>query len=359
MARRTVSTLIDDIRTRLGDSGNIVSRAEILEHIEDGYGRIVREANTPCMVEAHDIPPRVEYAVTHEWERELVRGTTRKFTLAHQSGRYDCTYLHETSTHAGQTSATSKGNVTQLHMLEYVSDTPDIPYRLAMPRRHDILAMWYDHRLLLPVAGASLEQAGNYWDIEGLPGYYSTDETHNEVDIYRIETDNQGAYQTDRPVGVPRHISGDRTWEVDERGEAGVGIIREIVSPDRQYWNSSSFHRVGTIRSWASSEDNLMVYSAVEPERNLSEGASLDMVPPQLEKYIKFWALAMIHNRQGELYEPNMAEHYRMRYRRGVQLLSKIRNVAYRDTDYGRDPRRPRSTPARPQLPDNYPRLRW
>lgn len=64
----------------------------------------------------------------------------------------------------------------------------------------------------------------------------------------------------------------------------------------------------------------------------------------------------MIHNRQGELYEPNMAEYYRMRFRRGVILLTKIKNVGYADTQYGRDrAMRPGRAPALPQLPDRYP----
>ena len=357
--RQTVGSLIDKLTERLGDNASVVTRSEILDWLTDGYARLIREASTPCLLEAHDIPPRTSYAVTHEWERQYVRGTTRKFTYTHESGRYECTYLHEVSLHAGQTALDAVGNVTQLHSLELITHATDSSYRFALPRRQDLLCLWYDHRLLLPVPGRSLEGAGAWWEIEGLPGFYSTDDTYNEFDLYRIETTNQGAYQTDRPIGIPRQITGDRTYEISPRGEAGIGIIREISSPDRQYHNSVSWQAYGTIRSWASSEDNLMVYSAVEPERKLSEENALDLIPSQLEKYCVYYVLAMVHNRQGELYEPNLAEHYRLRFRRGTVLLSKIRNVGYRDTEYGRDRgMRPRHALATPQLPDNYPRLR-
>lgn len=353
--RRPISAVIDVVRTRLGDGGSIVSRAEILEWITDGYARMVREAQTPAVLEAHDVPPRVQYAVTYEWERQYVRGTTRKFTMSHASGRYECTYLHEVS----ELSEPSKIAVTQLHELDHLSDETNQHYRFALPRRHDLLMLWYDHRILYPVSGRDLEEAGDWWDIEGLPTHYTTDETHNEFDIYRIVTSNHGAYETDRPIGIPRAISGDRSYEIADRGEAGIGVIRAVSSEDRQYHNATPWQRHGTIRHWASSDDNLMSYSVVTPERVLHESDTLDMIPIQLEKYLKFYALAMIHNRQGELYEPNMAEHYRFRYRRGVQLLSRIRNVAWRDTEYGREvgARSPRQ--ARPRLPENYPPTRW
>lgn len=226
--RQTVASLIDQITERLGDNASVASRAEILDWLTDGYGRLVREAATPCMLEAHDIPPKVSYAVTYEWERQYVRGTTRKFTYTHQSGRYECTYLHETSIHAGQTAIDSLGNVTQLHMLAHITHSTDSPYRFALPRRQDLQALWYDHKLLLPVPGRNLEGAGNWWQIEGLLSHYSTDETHNEFDLYRVETTNQGVYETDRPIGIPRQITGDRTYAISDQGEDGIGIIREI-----------------------------------------------------------------------------------------------------------------------------------
>lgn len=418
MTRTTVATLIDSVRTRLGDNGTTVSRTEILRWIEDGYGRLIHEARTPCILQAHDVPPKVSYGITHDWERQYVQGTTRKFTHSHHSGRYECTYLHETSTHAGSTAITSQGNVSQLWLLQYVDDTLETPYRFALPRRHDLLSVWYDYRLLMPITGDSMEGQGAWWDIGGLPYLYTTDETHNEFDLYAVVTSSHGGYTQDRPIGLPRRISGARTytvnaqqqwsyaftssqplatayfsgvgkkvgsldsdngywqvqasytypWEAQFASELsiddtpvtlGLGSIRGISSPDRQYHNPISWQRYGTIRSWASAEDNLITYSAMEPQRLLSESDTLDMVPKQFEKYLRFYALAMIHNRQGELYEPNMAAHYRIRFQRGVILLSRIRNVAYRDTEYTRDAGRPRGAIGRPMLPDNYPRTTW
>jgi hypothetical protein len=353
---RTIATLIDSVRLRLGDNGEVITRAEILDWIADGYGRMVREAQTPATIEAHDVPPKVSMSYTHDWERQYINGTSRKFTYS--SSGYDATYVHETQTLAHQTAEPSLHNVTQLHMLAHIEGGTDGRYEFSLPRRHTMLSLWYDHKILYPVPGRDLEHRGEWRNIGGIPTVYVTDDTDNTFDIYRIVTSNHSAYQIDRPLGIPRKISGDRTYAIDARGEAGTGLIREISSPDRQYHNTIPWQRHGTIRSWASSEDNLLSYTVREPDRELTEDDTLSMVPVPLEKYVTYYALAMIYNRQGELYEPNLSEHYRFRYRRGVQILSRIRNVAYRDAEYSRDQALDRRGPALPSLPDNYQRLR-
>ena len=419
MTHRTVSALIDDVTQRLGDSATIVSRAEIKDWIVDGYSRMIRDARTPCQLEVQDVPPRFEYAVTYEWERQYIRGTTRKFTYTHYSGRYECTSLAEASGHFSQTVGQWQYNVTHLQELAHISGGIDSPYVFSIPRRQDLLGVWYDGDVLLPVAGRQLEGGDNWWDNSGLPSLFTTDYSHNTFDLYRIVTSNNAAYTEDRAIGTPRAISGSRTYAIDtgetwgwsytdaplhtvpftgigrklpgtltadghwdiadgaythpfERDHAArlslvsdtdfvtmpIGAIRNIISADRQYHNSASWQRHGTIRSWGSSVDNLLIYAAVVPERNISEGDTLGLVPAALEKYVVFYALSMVHGREGELYEPNMAEHYRMRYGRGVALLGKIRNVAYRDVEYSRGRAGQSRRLQIPQLPDNYPRLR-
>lgn len=358
MTPKTVSTLIDDVTKRLGDSARIISRAEIKDWIVDGYARLVRDARTPAKIEAQDVPPRHSYAITHEWEREYVDGTARKFTYTHYSGKFECTHLWEVSDQFGEATTTYRDNATHLWELDYFSGGTDAPYTFAITRRQDLLSVWYDHDILLPMTGRSLEDVGNWWDNAGLPSLFVTDNQANEFDLYRIVTSNNEGYTYDRPIGIPRRISGSRTYAVDTDDANPFGVIRYIRSADRQYHNSVSWERHGTIRAWGTSVDNLLVYMAVEPEREIDEGAPLSMVPPQLCKYIVYYAMAMIHDHEGELYDPHMAEHYRMRWRRGVFLLTRMRNMGFRDVEYVRDNRRLGGSIRTPQLPDNYPRLR-
>jgi hypothetical protein len=358
MTTQTVSSLIDDVTKRLGDSATIVSRAEIKDWIADGYARMVRDARTPAKIEVQDVPPRHSFAITHEWEREYVDGTARKFTYTHFSGLFECTYLWEVSEQFNESTTDYRGNATHLWELEYFSGGTDSSYTFSIPRRQDLLSVWYDHDVLLPLPGRSFEGGGNWWDNAGLPSLFSADHNATEFDLYRIVTSNNHGYDYDRPIGIPRRLSGDRTYEIDSDTTNPFGVIRFVRSPDRQYHNSTSWERSGTIRAWGSSEDNLLVYSSVEPERDLDENAPLTFVPGQLCKYIVFYALSMIHDREGELYEPNMAEHYRMRFRRGVFLLNRIRNMGFRDVEYSREERRYGRSIRTPQLPDNYPRLR-
>ncbi len=417
MTHRTVSALIDDVTKRLGDQAVYASRDEIRDWLVDGYSRMVSDAQTPCQLETQDVPPRFEYAVTYEWEKQYIRGTSRKFTYTHFSGRYECTSLAEASGHAGQTVGSWQANVTHLPELAHISGGTDSPYVFSIPRRQDLLGVWYDGDVLLPATGRQFEGGDNWWDNSGLPTLFTSDYSHNTFDLYRVVTSNNAAYVEDRSIGIPRAISGSRTYSVDsdqiwgwsytsapghtvsfsgvgrkvsgtltaeghwdvsgaythphERVHAerlgltsgafitlGLGAIRSIISPDRQYHNSASWQRHGTIRSWGSSVDNLLIYSAIIPERNISEGDSLFLVPPGLEKYCVFYALSVIHGREGELHDPYMAEHYRLRYGRGVALLAKIRNVAHRDVEYARGAGFQGRRVQIPQLPDNYPRLR-
>lgn len=358
MTAKTVSTLIDDVTKRLGDSALIASRAEIKDWIADGYARMVRDARTPAKIEAQDIPPRHSYAITHEWERDYVDGTARKFTYTHYSGKFECTHLWEVSDQFGETTTPYRDNATHLWELDYFSGGTDNAYTFSIPRRQDLLSVWYDHDVLMPVPGRNLEDGGNWWDNAGLPSLFASDHQANEFDIYRIVTSNNEGYTYDRPIGIPRRISGARTYVTDTDDAKPYGLIRYIRSADRQYHNSISWQRHGTIRAWGTSADNLMVYAAVEPDRGLAEDTQLSMVPPQLCKYIVFYALAVIHDREGELYEPNMAEHYRMRFRRGVFLLTRMRNMGFRDVEYSREQRLHARGIRIPQLPDNYPRLR-
>lgn len=416
MARRTLADIIDDVSERLGDSATFASRGEIRDWLADGYSRMVRDAQSPAQLQTYDVPPRVQYAVTYEWERQYIEGTTRKFTFSYQSDRYEATYLYEASQQADQTAMDWTYNVTHLHQLAHIGASSDTPYLFSIPRRHDLLSIWYDNDILLPISGHQLEPYGSWWDHGGLPSLLVTDWSHNEFDLYRVVTSNNQAYSSEETIGTLRDISGDRTYSIDadyqwdwafteipgivtglaglgrkvsgsltDEGHwnvqdaytypwerqyvadvgvddtvitIGLGLPRSILSPDRQYYNGASWQRTGTIRSWGSSDDNLLVYSCVVPEREISEEAALELVPAQLEKYIIYYALWMIHSREGELYEPMMAQHYQLRYRRGVTLLSRIRDMAYRDTTYSRGRDRLGKYPRTPQLPDNYPILR-
>ena len=154
-------------------------------------------------------------------------------------------------------------------------------------------------------------------------------------------------------------IIGCYLWELDFGAKAtnlAVGLPRTIDSPDRQYMAVNS--AVGAPREYKSSADSLSIWHVVMLERELSESDIPDMIPSQLQKYLRYGTLARAFHRSGEGQNDAMATHYLSRFKRGVQLFKRLADISYRDRVYARESMdQLRARPPRVRLPAEFERI--
>jgi hypothetical protein len=139
----------------------------------------------------------------------------------------------------------------------------------------------------------------------------------------------------------------------------GVGTIRSISSPDRQYWaqnasTSAAFY--GGVRQFQSSEDALEIWHTVIPREDLTLTDTPDLLPTQAEKYLRYFVWARAFGRSGPAQNLAMSEHYSQRFEMGVGTWAKLTNVAKEDQLFAReqaDGEDPRRVPL-VRLPSNF-----
>ena len=123
------------------------------------------------------------------------------------------------------------------------------------------------------------------------------------------------------------HTVGCYAWETQHGAQSvsfGVGLLRGIDSPERQYWPQEAWGAPwGTIREWGSSEGNLLLWHVVLPEHALRETDHPVMIPPQLQKYLRYYTVSRAFGRQGEGYDGSLSLHFDARWQRAVPLLKR------------------------------------
>ena len=362
----TVSAELDAIQEHLHDAAALWSRAELLRWWNDGYCGLVVASGAVRRITPFDIPSGVTYAVTYEWEKQLVEGTTKKFTRTVMAGQYEATALWEAEHLADVPVTASLGTVTQDWERSLLGGETDVHMTFVFPANHDrVLALYYNDRRLEPIGVRSLDESdAEWWQQVGQPYWWTTGTGPvRTVEIYQIQTAvSQGyAYSNTYPYGIPRSFSGTRTYSVD--GSA-YGVIRQILAPDRQYLpittdlatGGSAFH--GRIVEWRSSEDSIMAVEIVGPDRDLAEADVPSLLPSQALKYVRAYVWSQCFGRRGEGYRPILRDHYRRRFERGVAFWRKLANLAYHDRGYTRqDVVLRNKAPALVRLPDTFQRV--
>ena len=142
------------------------------------------------------------------------------------------------------------------------------------------------------------------------------------------------------------------------------GVLRGVVSPDRQYipvLYDSRRDPIGMIRRVATSNDNLLLLESPGPDVHaLSEEDELGLLPEQLFKVLRDYVLYRAFDRQGEGYDGTMAALYLLRFERGARVLRTLGNLSRRDRQYQRGQVSPPGRrPERVRLPSHYPRVRF
>lgn len=159
----------------------------------------------------------------------------------------------------------------------------------------------------------------------------------------------------------PLRFDPDVDPPVGELFNLAQGIFRKGVSTSRQYFPSSQWNVLGGCRAFGSSDDAVLVWHSVLPPDTPSEEAEINIIPDQVRKYLIYYAMGVLLNRQGEGYDPALAEHYNLRASRGPILMHKLGNVSRAATTYtrgvtGRSTERGNRLP---RLPSNFPRAPW
>jgi len=141
-----------------------------------------------------------------------------------------------------------------------------------------------------------------------------------------------------------------------------VGALRSITSPDRQYLpiitGTGPYALLGAARDFRSTENALTVFEVVIPDKDLTESDRPEMIPAQVQKYLKYYTLYRAYGRIGEGQNLDLATHYKQRYQRGIALLQRLADVAHQDRVYSKEPVAEFDTkPARVKLPSHFERV--
>lgn len=370
----TVGEDITVIQSRLHDPDGILwSRNELLNWYNDGYARMLGESRAVKRWVCHDLPPRWQQTCTYEWEQEYA--SPQAHTWAFQADGYATSTLWEAEVLSGLASTASKAGFTQLWEMSYAG-VGDGHYRIALdPKSEGVERVEYDNERLAGVHVRELDVMDTAWHQDGTYPLYWLGGLgrHESIEIYEITTTYIQAYHhtigagntSGRTRGVPRRLSGDRTYAQAKQAQETVhGLPRRIMSADRQYVPTTFAHggiqRTGTARRFTSSDDNIAILQTIGSNRSLTFDSFPDLIPSQLRKYMRFYVLSKAFSKNGEGQRWPVATLYRDRYDRGVALFAQLKTLTTRDRTYRREESQSRSTrrPAQIRLPSNYPRSR-
>lgn len=139
----------------------------------------------------------------------------------------------------------------------------------------------------------------------------------------------------------------------------GLGSVRAMVSPDRQYVpmvsEAAPMALLGGIRDFRSSTDNLMALEVVVPPVDVGETDAPVLIPAPLQKYLRFYVLSRAFGREGEGQNLQMTQHYEARFQRGVNLLKRFGDSSQMDRVYRRQSgSMDRSRPPLVRLPNQF-----
>lgn len=140
----------------------------------------------------------------------------------------------------------------------------------------------------------------------------------------------------------------------------GVGTVRAMVSPDRQYWGMGSSPSLNTlyggIRDLRSSVQSVEVTHVVTPEAALTEVDIPDLLPTQAQRYLRYYCWYRAYVRSGPGQNLALAKHYRDRFDRGCEVWRKLADQASMDVVIQREMSGGASTGTPPmvRLPSNF-----
>jgi len=365
----TVHAHLNWIQSMLGDTaqpgvdGPLWSRQSLRELFCNGYRALLTQTQAVKRWVILEVPGDFTMTGTAEWEAHYANGGSFQVVTLQAPGGYACTSSWEVEWLEGRSTGidVEGGMVTQPWERVYLNPA-ETPYRFALPRDSErVEAMYYDHRRLMVLETRELDELWRDWRSLGsypLTWTLGTGRTRT-FEVYEIVTVDQTVYvRQGSDWGIPRNVSGARQYQ------AAVGnlwgIPRHIESPNRQYLATMGVW--GTPREYHSSVGNLLILEVVGPEvPDLLEGDTPDLIPPQMERYLRYYTLAQACSAQGEGRQEALAALCMQVFEHGVQRLRTLGWLTRKDQDVQRGMPNVglRQKYPRVQLPPNYPRVRW
>lgn len=234
----TVEGELEAISARLLDDGKIWSTDELLDWWIDGYHGLLSESAAVRRFWVDDVPGRVAYSYSQEWEDRFVTSRNWLFPVHVLDGSRTATTNWEAEFVEGVTPTASLAGITQPWERSYSGDT-DKSFRFVLPRESEKQArVSWNNRYLPPVAVKQLDALRSWHRLMGRPIVWTAGKGRNRTfEIYEIMTDYTQAWELDNGnYGIPRLFSGTRTytqvktavpnaWAYSSSGEAAAFAI--------------------------------------------------------------------------------------------------------------------------------------
>lgn len=217
----TVGADLTLVQEKLHDGGTIWTRAELLRWYNDGYRELLARSGAFNRLLPLDVPGRHTYAVSYDWETRHTSGGTWWFPLlACMSATRQASMQWEVEHLDGITPSAALTGLTFQWERTYI-DSTDRHFQFGMPANHErVKRLEWSDKVLLPLSVREFDEVDDGWMRRvGDPTWWSVGVgAVRSVEVYEITTNYIQAYQhVGATAGVPRYLSGDRTYttEVD------------------------------------------------------------------------------------------------------------------------------------------------
>lgn len=212
----TISQELDKVQEKLHDGGTIWTRAELLRWFNDGYRELLAKSSAFARLLPLDVPGRHTYAICQPWESRHTNGGTWWLPmLACYSGTRQATASWEVEHLDGLTPTAALIGLT--FQWERASASPtDRHFQFGLPADHErVKRLEWDGKVLLPLSVREFDEVDDGWMRRvGDPGWWTVGVGQvRSVEVYEIVTNYIQSYQLiEASSGIPRQISGDRTY---------------------------------------------------------------------------------------------------------------------------------------------------
>lgn len=354
---------------QIGVDGELWSRQELLDYYLDAYRELLTTAN-PRRWTGLSVPPQFTITGTQPWEAAHSQGGTFwQWTFQGPTGGIATSSPWELEQVEGYTPSQGSEGITQGWERQFVNPTYT-PFRFGLRRdSSNIVRMWYNRRILLPLTVRELDSTYRQWTSLGnYPVAWTTGTGDDRTfEVYEVQTTPTDDYEYRWDVasyywrGMVRYMTGSRTYTVvhDPHASQAVGIVRRMSSPDRQYWPvilRNDQIPTGIVTVLHSDEDALLVLEQINADEVTFDETDIPgLLPAPMRKYCRYHVLARAFGRQGEGRQLDLAAFFAFWFETGKRILPQLARLARKDVQYARGPVVTRTRPPRPHLPSGYP----
>jgi len=292
------------------ETGDVWTRAQIEDYVEDGYDHLCREAD--CLF---DMKMYTNHYSVGNYTRDFEKDYLPEGLV--DLGRFN--FTREWEREFVEPGARGPINHTRPVEAEYMTDVshpPSTAYTQMLPEGFvSIDRVTFDWLMLLPESQRYLRQYRNRYETE-TGGVYTYSMDNEGLWTIRMVGVPTGAlptsdYETSGTFGGVRQVT---SWDFDDEPVIGnFGGIRQVPA----HFNSGQY---GGIKQIVHDQNSTRV-EYFRLGRNLdSEGFEL---PDRYVRYVEWWAMYRAFSTPGDGEDKKMAGHFKMRFNAGVERVKK------------------------------------